>query len=329
MKIYPAIIIGLFLSICCRKQKQEDDDAYRSTPPASATIFKSGIISSRLNEYNITFSPDGNLMLYTIANNASTNRFYTIFMTKKSRGKWTTPQIVPFSGQFSDADPFFAPTGKKLYFISNRPTTPGKPKSDFDIWYVDFENEKFDQPQHTGNELNSENDELYPTISRKGNLFFSTENGLNGYDLMVSKYKENTFQRPTPLSGSINTRKIEFDAFVAPDESFIIYTGMNYKDSYGSGDLYISYNKEGYWTKGQNLGNKVNSSDMDQCPMLSTDKKTLYFTSFRDSQPYPNDKPMNTKEYLNILNSPLNGLGNIFWVDLNQIIGTPNVLNQE
>lgn len=330
MKTHTAMIIGLLFTIISCKDKVKNSHASYSSPSPtdSATLFSNGLISSRLNEYNLTFSPDGNIRLYTIANNTSTNRFYTIFITRKEQGRWTKPQIASFSGQFSDADPFFDPTGKKLYFISTRPVTPGVSKSDFDIWYVDYENEKFSSPQHLGNEVNSLNDELYPTVSEKGNLFFSTENGSKGYDLMVSRYEKHKFQRPVPLNGSINTTKTEFDAFVSPDESFIIYTGMNYEDNYGSGDLYLSFNKGGSWSKGKNLGNKVNSSDMDQCPMLSNDRKTLFFTSFRDSQPYPNDKPMTTDEYLNILNSALNGLGNIFWVDLRQVIGASGIYKQ-
>ncbi|WP_185146928.1 PD40 domain-containing protein [Chryseobacterium echinoideorum] len=243
------------------------------------------------------------------------NRFYTIFISKMMQDKWTKPEIAEFSGQFSDADPFFDPNSNKLYFISTRPVTPGVLKSDFDIWWVDYANGDFSKPKHLGNEINSDKDELYPVISKKGNLFFSAENGENGYDIIVSKYNNGKFLQRVSLEGFLNTKNIEFDAFVDPDEKYIIYTGMGYGDSYGSGDLYISFNKNGHWERGRNMGKQVNSLHMDQCPMLSTDGKYLFFTSFRDGQPYNSKEPMTTKEYLDILNSPLNGLGNIFWID--------------
>lgn len=322
--------IGLSLLILSCRQNDKSTDIYfnSSYPTGTATMFANDIISSKLNEYNITFSPDGNMILYTIASNNFAKRFYTIFITKKKQGKWTTPQIASFSGQFSDADPFFDPSGSRLYFISTRSVQPGLSKSDFDIWYVDYENERFGSPNHLGNEINSIKDELYPAVSKKGNLFFSTENSSNGYDLMVSKYANNKFQRPISLGDSINTPKTEFDAFVSPDESYIIYTGMNYDNNYRSGDLYISFNKGGSWTKGKNLGSNVNSIDMEQCPMVSPDGKFLFFTSFRDLQPYSSNKPMTTDEYLDILNSPLNGLGNIYWVDLQQIFETTQEHNR-
>lgn len=70
---------------------------------------------------------------------------------------------------------------------------------------------------------------------------------------MISKYRNDKFLPRVSLSGSLNTKNIEFDAFVDPDEKYIIYTGIGYKDSYGSGDLYICYNREDNWTLGRNI----------------------------------------------------------------------------
>jgi len=289
-------------------------------PKDSAELFGGNIISTHLNEYNITFSPAGDMILFTIANNTYANRFYTIFLCQKRNGKWEIPKIAPFSGRFSDADPFFSPDGKGVYYISTRPTLNKAIKTDFDIWFVSYKNQKFGIPKHLGDTINSTNDELYPTVSLKGNLFFSTENGANGYDLMFSNFEDNIFQKPTALGDSINTKATEFDAFIAPDESYIIYTNIGDKNNMGSGDLYISFNQGNFWTKGKNLGKKVNSIHMEQCPMVSSDGQFLFFTSFKDSQPYIFEKPISTKEYLKLLDSPLNGLGNIFCADLNDII---------
>ena len=287
-------------------------------PKDSVELFGDGIISTHRNEYNITFSPDGTLIMFTIANNTNANRFYTIFLCEKKNGKWDTPKVAPFSGLFSDADPFFSPDGKSVYFISTRSTSNNvnDVKTDFDIWAVSYKNKIFGIPKHLGNSVNSNKDELYPTVSIKGNLFFSTENGTNGYDLMFSRFEDNSYKKPIALSDSINTKTTEFDAFVAPDESYIIYTSMGDENNFGSGDLYISFKNKDNWTKGKNIGKKVNTIHMDQCPVVLNNGRYLFFTSFRDTQPYNFEKPVTTKEYLKILDSPLNGLGNIFCVDL-------------
>ncbi|WP_051315393.1 TolB family protein [Algoriphagus terrigena] len=289
-------------------------------PKDSSLLFGNDIISTHRNEYNLTIAPEGDMILFTVANNSSANRYYTIFLCEKKNGNWQTPQIAPFSGQYSDADPFFSPNGDGVYFISTRPTTENAVKSDFDIWTVGYKNGKFGEPKHLGTTVNTTNDELYPSVSRTGDLFFSTENGVNGYDLMVSKIENNTFQLPSALADSINTEATEFDAFVAPDESYIIYTNMGGKDNLGSGDLYISFNKGDYWTKGKNLGEKVNTIHMEQCPTVSSSGQFLFFTSFRDNQQYAFDSPVSTGEYLKLLDSPLNGLGDIFCIELNALL---------
>ncbi|HET8963115.1 MAG TPA: hypothetical protein VFM99_04415, partial [Chitinophagales bacterium] len=43
--------------------------------------------------------------------------------------------------------------------------------------------------------------------------------------------------------------------------------------------------------------------------------KTFLFTSFRDNNHYKYENEFSTQSYINQLNSPFNGLGNIFWVD--------------
>lgn len=317
MKLYGTpVIVLLFVLLSCGEE-YSPNLYFNSEQPSkdTASLFAKGIISTHLNEYNITFSPNWQVVLFTIANNTMTNRFYTIFISKMKQGKWTHPEIAEFSGQFSDADPFFDLNSNKLYFISTRPVVSGVPKSDFDIWYVEYKDGDFSLPKHLGSEINSEKDELYPAISKKGNLYFSTENGENGYDIMVSKYNNGKFLQRVCLDGFLNTKNIEFDAFVDPDEKYIIYTGMGYGDSYGSGDLYISFNKNGHWERGRNMGKEINSPHMDQCPMVSPDGKFLFFTSFRDGNLYDSREPMTTKKYLDTLNSPFNGLGNIFWID--------------
>lgn len=323
MKIHPLAIILLLASYSSYGQNNSETFTYFNSPIPNDTpqLFAKGIISTPLNELNSSFSPDGNTFLFTLSNNSYSNTFYTIFVSKRVKGTWSKPEIAPFSGQYSDADPFFSPDGTKVYFISHRPVDKNmEKKNDFDIWYLSYQKGVFGQPQHLGKIVNSDNDELYPSVSSSGNLYFSTENGGNGYDLIISKYIDHTFQRPESVSDSINTKAIEYDAYIAPDESYVIYTAIGGKDGLGSGDLYISFNENGKWTAGKNLGSKINSAFMDQCPVVSPDGKYLFFTSFRDNGNFNFKKGISTKEYFQLLQSPFNGMANIFWVDGKSIL---------
>jgi Tol biopolymer transport system component len=312
MKTIFTLILIIF-SWCSHSQSRKPID--------KPILFAEGIISTQFNELNSTFSPDGNTFLFTVGNNSYSNTFYTIFISERVNDKWSEPQIAPFSGQYSDADPFFSPDGKQIYFISYRPVQKdGNKKNDFDIWVVPYEKGRMGQPQHLGENVNSQNDELYPSVSSKGNLYFSTENGRNGYDLMISRFENKKYLKPESLSDSINSTAIEYDAFIAPDESFIIFTSIGRNDAVGSGDLYISHRIDEKWSAGRNIGNTINSSFMDQCPAISPDGKYLFFTSFRDNDSFNFKKPLQTSDYLNMLSSPFNGMGNIFWMECESIL---------
>jgi len=288
-----------------------------------AQLFAPGIISTALNELNATFSPDGSLVLYTIANNSSSHTFYTIFTSRKRKGEWSRPTIAPFSGQFSDADPFFAPNGRGLYFISLRPRSgAGEAQKNFDVWYVPYDKDRWLTPQHLGDSVNSDKDELYPAVSQSGNLYFSRETE-NGYDIMMSAATATGYGLASPIKGRLNTKAIEYDAYVSPDERFIIFTAIGRDDSMGSGDLYISFNHHGEWSPARNLGDKINSAFMDQCPGMSPDGTKFLFTSFRDNNSFSFREPVKTDDYFEVLSSPFNGLGNIFWIPSRYVFERP------
>lgn len=310
----------LLLMISCNTADNSHPETTSERPQVQ--LFEPGIISTGMNELNATFSPDGSVMLYTIANNSSSHTFYTIFIAQKQNGEWSKATIAPFSGQFSDADPFFAPDGKGVYFISLRPRAgAGEAQSNFDIWYVGYENNRWLSPQNVGDSVNGDKDELYPAVSRNGNLFFSRETE-KGYDILMSSVTSTGYRMATALKGEVNTAAIEYDAYVSPDERYMIFTAIGRDDSKGSGDLYISYNNNGHWSLGENLGDEINSAFMDQCPSMSPDGSTFLFTSFRDNKSFAFQRPVPTDEYFEILESPFNGLGNIFWISSRGIFET-------
>jgi Tol biopolymer transport system component len=76
--------------------------------------------------------------------------------------------------------------------------------------------------------------------------------------------------------------------FIAPDESYLIFSSADRKYGLGNADLYICYKKSnGKWTTPMNLGSKINSPSEEFCPMISKDGKYLFFLSFRSGKSYP------------------------------------------
>lgn len=201
--------------------------------------------------------------------------------------KWHYPIILPFCDSYSYLEPFLSNDGKRLYFASDRPKNDTEMlKSDFDIWYVERKdrNSKWSQPLNIGNQINSENNEFYPTLSDNNNLYFTMESdlGLGKDDIYYSKWNGTSYSKPILLDSNINSEGYEFNAFISKEENMLIYTKYNSKDGFGSGDLYISKkDKNGEWMTAENLGNKINTKYMEYCPFYDSNTNTLYFTSKR------------------------------------------------
>ncbi|MGI8470377.1 MAG: TolB family protein, partial [Pyrinomonadaceae bacterium] len=263
-------------------------------------------------------TPDGKT-LYFVRSTPGFN-FWTILVSQFKNGKWNTPEVAPFSGQYSDADPFITPDGAKLFFISDRPTT-AKPKSDTDIWMMEkTASGAWGEPKNLES-INSDTNEWYPTIAENGTLYFGSERagGFGSSDIYRSRFADGKYQKPENLGDAINTGFNEYEPFIAPDESFLIFVSCKRADSVGGCDIYVSYNRNGAWTKPKNLGDKINSNRNEYSPKISLDGKYFFWTSCRDFTTQPTRKKMNYNELMNRLNSAGNGLGDIYRIDVSAL----------
>ena len=81
-------------------------------------------------------------------------------------------------------------------------------------------------------------------------------------DVFKSRFIDGHYSEPENLGGSINSEFAESNPYIAPDESYLIFTSHGRSDGYGKYDLYISFRKtEGSWTKAKNMGNQSNSKE--------------------------------------------------------------------
>lgn len=249
-----------------------------------------------------------------------------IIKLKKEDNQWSDPQLVAFSGKFMDLEPFLAPDGLRLFFASNRPLDQDSEETkDFDIWYVERKKpeSEWSSPINLGKPVNSKHNEFFPSVAGNNNLYFTSDpsdsKGMD--DIYFSAWQHDHYATPVSLSDSINSEGYEFNAFIAPDESYLLFSGYNREDGFGSGDMYISYRRKGtYWTKAKNLGDGINSDKMDYCPFVDLQGKTLFFTSKRSMLEPPTNKISSIEEFLFIINAYENGLSRIYQVPFAQII---------
>jgi Tol biopolymer transport system component len=288
-------------------------------PPAEAALLAEGFISTPINERDFALSPDGTEMYFTISTPQST--FQTIVFSTLGKSGWAKPEIVSFAGKFSDLEPAFSDDGKKMYFASNRPLTGSKPK-DFDIWVVERQGKLWGEPKNLGEPINTELDEFYPSITKKGSLYFTAQyqQGVGKEDIFMAAWKNDHFEKPMALDTAVNSKNYEFNAFVDPDEQFILFTSYGRKDDSGRGDLYMSVkDASGKWLPSKNLV-FINSTRLDYCPYVSPDKKVLFFTSERNDLPVSFVGKTSYDQIKKINENTLNGTGNIYWVSFEKVL---------
>jgi Tol biopolymer transport system component len=285
--------------------------------PSSPALFMAEQFNSNLQERDMAISPDGNEMYYTLQSGQGI--FSAILVrTRKSNGTWSEPSVAPFSGMYSDLEPAFSHDGRKLYFCSNRPLS-GDKKKDYDIWVMERSGNSWGTATNLGVAINTPADEFYPSVAANGNLYFTAQyqgRGAGREDIYVARWSDGAYLEPVALDTMVNSKAFEFNAFVSPDEKFILFTSYGRKDDSGGGDLYISEkDASGNWTRARNL-KQLNSPRLDYCPYVSPDGKTLYFTSNRHSLPNSYAKAVTLNELQKAYRGALNGSDNVYWVSL-------------
>jgi Tol biopolymer transport system component len=122
-------------------------------------------------------------------------------------------------------------------------------------------------------------DEYYTSISSQGALYFSVfaEHGSPG-DIYKADRGEGGYASPERIGGDVSTEYSEHDPFIAPDESYLIFTSTR-PGGHGRGDLWVVFQMpDGRWSEAVNMGPEVNSDGYDYTAMLSPDGRYLFFT---------------------------------------------------
>jgi len=308
--------IPMVLLFSCQEEKKIQIDLNHT--PNRIEIFGEDFISTSLYERDIAISPDGNEIIYTLGNYKQTIR--SLISIKKEGNGWGEKQILPFSGRYSDIEPFFSPDGNRLYFASNRPMDQDSTRNDYNIWLSERTNSDWDDPQPLDTLINTAKDEFYPALSKNGNLYFTAtrKNGIGREDIFISTFARGKYQDPVPLDTTINSLAFEFNAYINPDEDLLIFSSFGRKDGLGGGDLYFSKKDEsGQWREAKNMGEEINSDKLDYCPFVDIPRGNFYFTSDRAK---PLDKKISSvSEFIDESNQVTNGMGNIYRIHMEKL----------
>ena len=282
------------------------------------TLFGEGAISTPLYERDMAISPQGDEMIHTLGDYKQNKR--CLVVVSKENGKWMKPKIMSFSGTYHDIEPFYTNNGNTLYFASNRPIYKDSTRNDYNIWLSNRIKGVWTEPEALDSIINTRGNEYFPSLSEKGNLFFTAtrKNGFGREDIFISENIGGKFMIPRPLPVQINSVAFEFNAYISPKEDLMIFSSFGRADGFGGGDLYISQkDEEGNWMQSKNMGALINSDKLDYSPFIDWENRNFYFTSERIAD---EEKDLTHLDSLvHFANSTLNGFGNIYVIGLDKL----------
>ncbi|MFC2121324.1 ankyrin repeat domain-containing protein [Bacteroidota bacterium] len=257
------------------------------TPPGeNPEIFALGIISTPDGEHgNICFSPDGNTFYWTTENKISVHEgYFRIFNMFRENDQWTKPSKALISNnlEYTYDVPFVSPDGNRMFFMSKRPVKPGDTENGENYWYIDKTETGWTEPVLLNEEVSSKTIRWQISASMSGNIYFGSTDagGKGGSDIYFSSLKNGKYTIPENIGEPVNTESSETAPFIAPDESYIIFSREGQPQRYS--ELYISFRKDnGSWSDAINMGEEINLYGAN-CPYITPDGKYLFFKSGRN-----------------------------------------------
>lgn len=340
MRLTFKLIFIFFLLISCNQDDKNQNQIVNlpeqemrylgQTPPGTtAELFAPDIVSTDAVELNSVFSPDGREFFFTrlIDGPDETGEYpgkirSIMHHAMYENGTWSEPRplrLFPDAPHTWTADMVVSPDGQFLYFMGPQPVDADVERSDLNLWVSRRVDGVWSVAEPLPEPVNSRANELYTSVVADGSLYFTSnrpgEYPDDYYQLFYAqRLEDGSFADPVNAWPELSQ---DFgDTFVAPDESYMIFSARR-SDSMGRGDLYVSFrDSEGKWDEPINLGTDVNSEIHDYCPMVSPDGNYLLFSRMR-SNPLDGGWP-------NVVE------GDVYWVDMEVVHRLkPDAQNEE
>ena len=177
-------------------------------PGDNPELFAPGIVTTGMYTRDLTMTPDGSEIYFCRVVGPYT--YTAIMVTRIENGRWTRPEVAPFSANpgTMDLEPFISPDGQKFFFLSTRPDTAnGESEGDQDIWVMDRTGDGWSEPYNLGAPVNSEGAEFFPSVTIDGTIYFSrAEKGSRIHHIYRSRYVDGKYMAPDKLPRSSNAR---------------------------------------------------------------------------------------------------------------------------
>jgi peptidoglycan-associated lipoprotein len=211
-----------------------------------ASLFAPNINTDAVHDASATFTPDGNTMIFARSGTGSKKDNETevsLYVSKQSSQGWSAPVVLQGISRIAesaddrkknrwDGTPFISPDGKTLYFASNRLGGEGG----LDIWKAArSESGAWGLPENMGKEINTTGNEMFPSISEKGEFVFASDGhaGLGGLDIFTFKGG-----KVENIGVPVNSNADDFGLIYKDDSAGYFVSNREMEGAKGDDDIY-------------------------------------------------------------------------------------------
>lgn len=266
MKQIGSLIPLLFLSVISNKSLGQNDNLVikgpylgQQPPGLSAEVFAPGIVATEHRDFSGFFSPDMQEFYFTRMDNETEE--WTLIVYKNQNDQWTKSTVGPRVGR-----PILSPDGNTMHLGKH---------------YMERTKTGWSDVKSLGPMFDRE-DWGIMRLSASESGIYVLDDYKSGDVIRISTFKNGKRQPPKKMPAAINTGKYSAHPFIAPDGSYLIWDTER-EDGYGESDLYISFRqKDGSWTDGINMGDKVNTESWEAVGYVTPDGKYLFFNRHHD-----------------------------------------------
>lgn len=194
--------------------------------------------------------------------------------------EWSEPEKLPepVNIAWRSSFPFITHDGKRLYFCSNRDFS-----STEDIYYCDWDGEKWTNAVRLGSNINTLEIEQSPSVTADGKtLYFVRYTNKYSYDIYYSTWDDTGWGKAVNIGPPINTNNNEFTCCISAGGDTLIISCAHYRMEMYPDDLCMSVKTDTGWTWPELIFKEYEgNSSWEYAPSLSGDGKRIYFESPR------------------------------------------------
>jgi len=244
--------------------------ALAATPAGTVQPWTPLGVSSELFESHPAFDPRTGELYFV--RSSKTFSGWRMLRSHCDGKRWSEPSPAPFAAPGAEADPWFTPDGRSVYFISTRSSGSLKSK-DLDIWRADRDADgHWKTPVRLPEPVNSDEAEWFPRLAPDGWLYFGSNRpgGLGKNDIWRARESTPGQWVVENAGPAINTAGDEYEALLSPDGARMILNA--------DGGYYESRLGLHGWLPRRKLGPEVNVNGTEVGALFSPSGKTMLFS---------------------------------------------------